>query len=73
MKSINQKKLEYFTKQQILSMNVKTRRIYILRIELRDSLDTKQISRKNTGYISLKLSYEFFLISIVTLVFLSHM
>ncbi|CAH0723166.1 unnamed protein product, partial [Brenthis ino] len=47
MKLMNQKKLEFFTKQQILKMNVKTRRIYILRIQLKNSLDPRQISRKS--------------------------
>ncbi|XP_045448728.1 uncharacterized protein LOC123657193 [Melitaea cinxia] len=46
MKQMKQDKLEYFTKEQILRMNVKTRRIYLLRIQLKNSLDTSQIAKK---------------------------
>lgn len=46
MKQMKQEKLEYFTKEQILRMNVKTRRIYLLRIQLKNSLDTSQIAKK---------------------------
>lgn len=45
MKSINQLKLEYFTKQQILRMNPSTRRAYILRMQLRNSLDMSQLAK----------------------------
>ncbi|XP_052740404.1 uncharacterized protein LOC112056477 [Bicyclus anynana] len=51
LKSMNQKKLGFFTMQQILRMNPKTRRIYILRIQLKNSLDTSQISRKSSNKI----------------------
>lgn len=47
MKQMKQEKLEYFTKEQILRMNVKTRRIYLLRIQLKNSLDTSQIAKKS--------------------------
>lgn len=46
MKQMKQEKLEYFTKEQILRMNLKTRRIYLLRIQLKNSLDTSQIAKK---------------------------
>ncbi|CAH2106107.1 unnamed protein product [Euphydryas editha] len=46
MKQMKQDKLEYFTKEQVLKMNMKTRRIYILRIQLKNSLDTSQIAKK---------------------------
>ncbi|XP_013172084.1 PREDICTED: uncharacterized protein LOC106121129 [Papilio xuthus] len=46
MTLLDQKKLEYFTKPQILRMNPKTRRVYILRMQLRSSLDMSQIARQ---------------------------
>lgn len=46
MKMMKQDKLEYFTKQQILRMNQKTRRMFILRMQLKNSLDIAQLARK---------------------------
>lgn len=62
IKLMNQKKLEYFTKQQILRMTPKTRRIYILRMQLRNSLDTSKITKKGCGILSfsiVNLSFNF--------------
>ncbi|XP_038212113.1 uncharacterized protein LOC119832525 [Zerene cesonia] len=53
IKQMNQKKLEFFTKQQIYRMNPKTRRIYILRMQLRNSLDTSKIVKKQGIIISI--------------------
>lgn len=47
MAAMNQEKLEYFTKQQILRMNPKTRRIYILRMQLRSSYGMNEIAKQN--------------------------
>lgn len=52
MHAINQEKLEYFTKQQILRMNPKTRRIYILRMQLRSSYDMSEIARQNYSIVN---------------------
>lgn len=48
--SMNHDKLEYFTKQQILGMIPKTRRIYIIRMQLRTSYDMSEISRRQNGF-----------------------
>ncbi|XP_046959627.1 uncharacterized protein LOC124529767 [Vanessa cardui] len=64
MKLIKQNKLEYFTKPQILRMNQKTRRIYILRIQLKNSLDTSRIVKKGVKNIKTNILVKF----IVTLV-----
>ncbi|XP_069358863.1 uncharacterized protein [Maniola hyperantus] len=53
IKHMNQKKLEFFTKQQILRMNPKTRRIYILRIQLKNSLDTMNQYELSSRLLSL--------------------
>lgn len=66
MKNINQKKLEFFTKEQILRMNSKTRRIYILRIQLKNSLDTSQISRRHASRVTYCIVNLFF--EMVTLI-----
>ncbi|CAK1547444.1 unnamed protein product [Leptosia nina] len=63
IKLMDQKKLEYFTKQQILRMNPKTRRIYILRMQLRNSLDTSKITKKNCT--RLKFSIIYFILNIM--------
>ncbi|CAK1596467.1 unnamed protein product [Parnassius mnemosyne] len=55
MKLLDKTKLEYFTKPQILRMNPKTRRIYILRMQLSSSLDMNQIARGNVRLISVLL------------------
>ncbi|XP_047024422.1 uncharacterized protein LOC124633290 isoform X1 [Helicoverpa zea] len=54
MHAMHQGKLQYFTKQQILRMNSKTRRIYILRMQLRSSYDMSEIARQNNSPISMK-------------------
>lgn len=69
MKIINQKKLEYFTKQQILRMNPKTRRIYILRMQLRNSLDMSQIIARRDANRNNPLAIHVFASIIVTLLF----
>ncbi|XP_045497500.1 uncharacterized protein LOC123695638 [Colias croceus] len=68
IKQMNQKKLEYFTKQQIYRMNPKTRRIYILRMQLRNSLDTSKIAKKrgiiiSISHVALKLNIMVTLVS----------
>lgn len=50
MKTMNQNKLEYFTKQQIYRMNQKTRRIFMLRMQLKNSLSTNQISQRKFSF-----------------------
>ncbi|KAM3959185.1 uncharacterized protein ACR2FA_006720 [Aphomia sociella] len=60
MKKINQNKLEFFTKEQILRMNAKARRIYILRMQLRNSLDMNQITRRHGGFRALLLRLPLF-------------
>ncbi|XP_026753678.3 uncharacterized protein LOC113513892 [Galleria mellonella] len=65
MKKIDQKKLKFFTKEQILRMNAKTRRIYILRMQLRNSLDMSQITRRHG--IKLSPSILLYLVNVVTL------
>lgn len=47
MNVMSQEKLEFFTKQQILRMNPKTRRIYILRMHLRSSYDMNEIAKQS--------------------------
>ncbi|KAL4710293.1 hypothetical protein ACJJTC_011547 [Scirpophaga incertulas] len=44
MKTMHQRKLEFFTMQQILRFNPKARRVYVLRMQLRDSLDMSKIT-----------------------------
>ncbi|XP_026729343.1 uncharacterized protein LOC113494988 [Trichoplusia ni] len=53
MSAMNQDKLEFFTKQQILRMNLKTRRIYILRMQLKSSYDMGEIARQQIA-VSIK-------------------
>ncbi|XP_047529693.1 uncharacterized protein LOC125065882 [Vanessa atalanta] len=67
MKLIKQNKLDFFTKPQILRMNQKTRRIYILRMQLKNSLDTSQIAKKSIQNIKTNILVKF----IVTLVLLA--
>ncbi|XP_028033293.1 uncharacterized protein LOC114245350 [Bombyx mandarina] len=66
MEMIHQDKLEYFTKQQILRMNPEARRMYIIRVQLRTSLDTSQIAKQDANAIKksvlLALIYVFTLI-----------
>ncbi|CAF4869761.1 unnamed protein product [Pieris macdunnoughi] len=56
IKLMNQKKLEYFTKQQILRMTPKTRRILILRMQLKNSLDTSKITKKSCGVLNFSIA-----------------
>ncbi|XP_022830981.1 uncharacterized protein LOC111359620 [Spodoptera litura] len=45
--AMNKEKLEYFTKQQILRMNPKTRRIYILRMQLKNTYNMNDVARQS--------------------------
>ncbi|XP_059051595.1 uncharacterized protein LOC131846335 [Achroia grisella] len=66
MKKMDQKKLQFFTKEQILRMNTKTRKIYVLRMQLKTSLDMSQITRRHG--VKLYQSILLLLVNIVTLV-----
>lgn len=66
MKTMNQNKLEYFTKQQIYRMTQKTRRIFMLRMQLKNSLSTNQISQRKFGF-SLKPCVHLLVVNVVFL------
>ncbi|RVE45382.1 hypothetical protein evm_009954 [Chilo suppressalis] len=69
MKSMHIRKLKYFTKQQILRMNPKARRVFILRMQLKSSLDMSQVSRQRGRYnVESRSTVLFILACIVTLV-----
>lgn len=66
MSAMNQDKLEFFTKQQILRMNLKTRRIYILRMQLKSSYDMGEIARQQIA-VSIKPFVQQIVFNIVAL------
>ncbi|XP_053607524.1 uncharacterized protein LOC128673597 isoform X2 [Plodia interpunctella] len=55
MKSMKQEKLDYFTKEQIQRMHPKTRRIFILRMQLSVSLDMNLITNRGPvlGFVTI--------------------
>ncbi|KAF9823287.1 hypothetical protein SFRURICE_019096, partial [Spodoptera frugiperda] len=55
MTAMNKEKLEYFTKQQILRMNPKTRRIYILRMQLKHTYSMNDVARQKKYFYWLKM------------------
>lgn len=69
IKLIDQNKLSFFTKQQVLRMTPKTRKIYILRMQLMSNLDTSLLIKKFSGKIQYDVSIN--IICIVTLYFIN--
>ncbi|XP_030026623.1 uncharacterized protein LOC115444829 [Manduca sexta] len=68
MKNMHQNKLQYFTKQQILRMNPKTRRVYVLRMQLKNSLDMSHLTEHTSNTYLLKKSLSLlFVINLITI------
>ncbi|KAI8436240.1 hypothetical protein MSG28_004300 [Choristoneura fumiferana] len=67
MKTISQKKLTFFTKQQIMRMELMTQRLYVLRMQLRFSIDLSELSKRGTATknpsIALIISYSYLVLS----------
>ncbi|XP_075973596.1 uncharacterized protein LOC142974910 [Anticarsia gemmatalis] len=69
MHAMPQDKLLHFTKAQILSMNPKTRRLYLIRMQLRTSYDTNELSRRQRGVVASPSVFWISLLIVTLLVF----
>ncbi|KAH9632076.1 hypothetical protein HF086_015280, partial [Spodoptera exigua] len=72
MTAMNMEKLEYFTKQQVLRMNPKSRRIYILRMQLKNTYRMNDVARPNnceTNNLNIVLPFALIIVTLTHFTF----